>query len=47
MTRDQTLSIARQMALTLRNGVVRAAKFLRSLGIELEAAIRAIFQGVS
>jgi hypothetical protein len=46
MSREEILSLARQMSLQLRDGIVRAARFLRSVGIELEAALRAIFQGV-
>lgn len=47
MTRDEIFSLARRMVRELRDGFMRAARFLRSVGVELEAALRAIFQGVS
>jgi hypothetical protein len=47
MTREEIFSLARRMVRELRNGLARAAHYLRSAGIELEAALRALFQGVS
>lgn len=48
MTRDEIFSLARHMYLTMRNGLARALRFLRNyVWIDVEAALRAIFQGVS
>ena len=43
MTRNEIILLARAMVRTLRNGVMRAAHYLRSVGMELESALRAIF----
>jgi hypothetical protein len=47
MTREQINAAARHMYLYLRDGLQRAIRFLRSLGVELEGALTAIFHGVA
>jgi hypothetical protein len=46
MTRDQIFAAAHHMYRNLRDGLFRAIRFLRSLGVELEGALKAIFRGV-
>jgi len=45
MTTDQIAACARHMYRNLRDGLTRAIRFLRSLGVELEGALKAIFRG--
>jgi hypothetical protein len=39
MTREEIFSLARQMVGTLRNGLARAAHYLRACGIAFESAL--------
>jgi len=41
--RDEIFAVARQMARQLRDGLRRAARYLRALGVELEEALQVLF----
>jgi len=41
-SRDEIVALARRMVRELRDGMARAARYLRSVGIELEAALHAL-----
>jgi hypothetical protein len=42
MTRDEIFCLARKMARQLRNGLTRAAHYLRSLGVSVADACRVL-----
>jgi hypothetical protein len=44
-SRDEIIALARRMATEVRNGLSRAAHYLRTMGIELETALQALFPG--
>jgi hypothetical protein len=44
-SRDEIFALARRMARQLRDGLNRAARYLRALGVELEEALQALFPG--
>jgi hypothetical protein len=46
-SRDEILALARRMVTEVRNGLARAAHYLRTMGIQLETALQALFPGRS
>jgi hypothetical protein len=44
-SRDEVLALARRMVTEVRNGLARAAHYLRTMGIQLETALQALFPG--
>jgi len=43
-SRDEVFALARRMVRELRDGLSRAARYLRALGIELQDALRELFR---
>jgi hypothetical protein len=44
-TRGEVFALARRMVHELHDGLSRAARYLRALGVELEEALQALFPG--
>jgi hypothetical protein len=43
MNRTEIIALARRMATELRNGIILAARFLRSLGVAMADAMAILF----